>query len=564
MRHVTLDHVVERVDPREQRRPRPAGRRAALTSLAVIETVLVCWVLRAGQPVNIDTLNSHVYVLWSLTHHQQDFAWGPGGPGSYLPTTWNLPWWFLTNHLPGIPVAVYLASLSAACVWLVWLVGWELATRLGSRAPGVPAALGAACAALSAMFLVEVGTTFGDVATAPLVLLGVLLVVRAPTRRGAVVLAGLVTGAAFGLKLTNGPYALGLLALTVVVCRPRLRNAGWCTIGLVVGAVATGGWWWLKMLDRFGNPLFPFLAAAVPSPYGPDANVADHRWSLSPLGVLTMPWTMAAHGYPTETPFRDARWLVLVVLLCIGAVGRLIRPSSTAGALLDHPLTGPVVYLGVSFVAWGLAFGYGRYLLPADLLVGAVLAVMAWQLAARSPAHQAMAGSALALALLLGLETHAPFTTTWDQTWTKVALPPLARQADEVIVLPGNDGLSYVVASAPSDARIVQAPSVFGVTPEAAVRGSRSTGREDTEIRALIENHRGPIVAVMSADEVRRGADVALSYGLTQQDGACEPFLVHVAHLSAEQMDVRGVGAAGAPTIAFWGRTAMVCSWTRT
>lgn len=536
----------------------------SLVSLGVIQTVVVAWVLRAGQPLNVDTLNSHIYVLWSLTHHQQDFAWGPGGPGSYLPTTWNVPWWLLTNHAPGPVVAVYLGVVAGSSVWLVWLLGRDLATRLGVGSPEVVAWFAAGIAFLSAMFHAELGTTFGDVATAPLVLLSVWLVVRAPRRASAVLLAGLTTGAAFGLKLTNGPYVLGLLALVLVMCRPRWRAAGVCAAGSVVGAVVSGGWWWLKMFHRFGNPLFPFFGGVIPSDYGVDGNVGDHRWPLGPSALLSMPWRMAVHGYPTEVPLRDARWLALVVLLAAWLVRRSRDGEGLARrAPLVSPLIGVVAYAIVAFMSWGFAFGYGRYLLAGDLVVSAILAVLVWQLAARTRAHQLLGTLTLVLILLVVVDLQAPYVVGWSDRWSRVALPPVASQRDEVLVLPGNDGLSYVVASAPADARIVQAPSVFSVLSDAAPGATRLTGREDQQIRVLIEGHRGPVVALMSPDDLGRGADVAQSYGMIELDAQCERFRVNIAHLTADELHIKGVGDAGAPAVAYLGRDALACPWVR-
>lgn len=540
-----------------------AARHASLVSLAVIETVVVAWVLRAGQPLTIDTFNSHVYVLWSLTHHQQDFAWAPGGPGSYLPASWNLPWWVLVNHMPGPVVGTYLAALGGLGLWLVWLLGTDLTRRLGLRAPEAVGWLAATLGFLSAMFHVELGTTFGDIATAPLVVASVWVLVRWPRRGSAALLAGASTGAAFGLKLTNGPYALALVALAVVSSSPRVRNVTLCSLGLLAGALATGGWWWLKMAHRFGNPFFPFFASVLPSDYGADGNVADHRWSASIGQLVAMPWRMAVDGYPIETPYRDARWLVVVALLLLWLGVGLRRRPSGAPTRLARPIVGLVVYLMVGFFSWGLAFGYGRYLLAADLVVSVLLAVLAWELAARTRALQLGATLALAMTLVFGLGPQLTFVLSWHERWLDVSLPPLARQRDEVIVLPGNDGLSYVIASAPSDARIVQAPSVFGVLPDALASGARPTGLEDDEIRALIEGHDGPVVALMSADEVDRGADIARSYGRTQVAAECQPFEVHVAHVASTQLQISGVGAAGAPVTAAHRRTAVACSWAR-
>jgi Glycosyltransferase family 87 len=93
------------------------------------------------------------------------------------------------------------------------------------------------------MTLVEVGTSFADILTALPVIAGFALIVSADephwTRN---ILAGLLIGAAVGLKLTNVVFALGAATCLLLSARPLLAIP--ClAIGGVIGAAATGGAW---------------------------------------------------------------------------------------------------------------------------------------------------------------------------------------------------------------------------------------------------------------------------------------------------------------------------------
>ena len=77
---------------------------------------------------------------------------------------------------------------------------------------GTASAIAAAIliAAVGPMTLSEVGTSFSDILTALPILAGCILILSAnEARYGRYVLAGLLIGAAVGLKLTNVVYALG-------------------------------------------------------------------------------------------------------------------------------------------------------------------------------------------------------------------------------------------------------------------------------------------------------------------------------------------------------------------
>jgi hypothetical protein len=552
------------VAPRAPTRPR-AGARAVpldLIALVVIELTATCWVLARGQLLNIDTMNSHVYVLWSLSHRQQDFAWAPGGPGSYLPATWNLPWWLLAEHAPPWCAGLFLALLHGLTIWLVWLLARRLCARGASRHHVLVPVLSTVVAFTSAMFLMELGTTFGDIATAPL-LVGSLVVLAGPPSTAAVrrwLIAGALTGAAFGLKLTNGPYLLAVLASCGWWTLPgrRLRATAWTAAGAVSGALVAGGWWWVKMAARFGNPAFPFFGGILHSSYGRGDDFADARWHLSPLDAMALPWRMATDSYPVETTYRDGRWLLLLV-----ALGLMLVFGRRTGGRTLHRLAPLLGYLGAATLIWVLAFGYGRYLLVADLVLAPVLVVLVVELAGGRRLRLALAGGAVVALLLAALELSPNPAVGWDRSWLHVAVPPVLQQADLLVVLPGNDGLSFVVASLPDDVQMVQAPSVFGVAAgQPAMNGSRAGGREDVEVAALVRAHRGPVVALVDGDDVGAGQRAATVFGRRQADvTSCQQLQVYVMHVAADRIVMRVAAGAGAPAATMAPHTALACPW---
>ena len=116
------------------------------------------------------------------------------------------------------------------------------------------------------MTLSEVGTSFSDILTALPIVAGCILILSADgSRHGRYVLAGLLLGAAVGLKLTNVVYALGAAAAVLAATRPLTATI--CLgVGGVVGALTTGGAWGLMLWRELGNPIFPLFNAVFRSP----------------------------------------------------------------------------------------------------------------------------------------------------------------------------------------------------------------------------------------------------------------------------------------------------------
>jgi len=92
--------------------------------------------------------------------------------------------------------------------------------------------------------------------------------VRRPDER-TMLLFGLAMGLAAGTKTIG--LALGLLvsvpAIAIAIRRRRPKDVGWFTVAALVG----GGWWYVRNLALYGNPLFPLDVGPFRGAYGTDA-----------------------------------------------------------------------------------------------------------------------------------------------------------------------------------------------------------------------------------------------------------------------------------------------------
>ncbi|MEA2863761.1 MAG: hypothetical protein QOC84_1717 [Bradyrhizobium sp.] len=223
-------------------------------------------------------------------------------------------------------------------------------------------------AASGPMTLSEVGTSFSDILTALPVLAGFTLALRERH-----LLAGLLLGAAVGLKLTNIVYALGAAAAVLVAQRP-LRPTISLALGGAIGGVATGGAWSLMLWHETGNPVFPLFNGIFRS---------GELWPVSILDTQFLPRNLwDALAYPiywmlgdnrgSEYPFRDARFAVAMALflLCIGKGLTKRTPIFTRG---DAQL---FVLVGLSYGAWLALFSIQRYAIVLELTCGPLIVLL--------------------------------------------------------------------------------------------------------------------------------------------------------------------------------------------
>jgi hypothetical protein len=136
----------------------------------------------------------------------------------------------------------------------------------------------------------------------------------------ALLAAGAAMGASAGLKLTNATYAVALCAALLtapLAWWQRLRVAFVFGVGVLAGMAMTGGWWFLKMWQTFGNPLFPQFNNLFRSPLAQDNGVIDvffrpQGW----MENLLWPFIFAFNTRRvSEIPLKLALWPVLYVVL---------------------------------------------------------------------------------------------------------------------------------------------------------------------------------------------------------------------------------------------------------
>lgn len=459
------------------------GGRAIRPGLLVFAAgllVYVGWAVWQGQDSNWDLQNYHDYTAYALLHGRHLRDVGPGGFQSYFnPLIYLVPYG-LRAALPPVAAAIALAALQAGVVAMAWLLSGLLPHR--SMAVRAWATL---CGATGAITLSEVGTSFADILLAIPVLGALALLVRADGARLGLVFsrpvfaAGLLVGAATGLKLTNALFAAGLGAAVLLPWprRPVAAALAYGTGGLA-GFALTGGAWAAMLAWKLGNPVFPTFNNLFQSPSAVFSAYGER--SFLPAGVLdaiSYPFRIAAGQHPSaETGFADPRLAIAAVLCPLW----LIRGR-------DRAVVRSMVALWASAALWLGLFAVQRYIVVLEVLAGVLSVHLLAALAPRRYPPAVAAGAAAVVALALTRPAD-----WWHRPWASAYVPrPPPALMEPATVLVASHPMGFWVSALPSASRF------YAVTPTGLAAGGLLRERMAHGVHAPP----GGRMWVMSADQ---------------------------------------------------------------
>jgi hypothetical protein len=477
----------------------PASARPLRPSWLAWLLPLVCaiYAVAAGRDVNWDLLNYHYYNVHAwLTGRRQDLAMGQL-------QTWFNPLLHLPIYLgiEYLPPRIY-ASLIGAVQGLNLVLVWHLARRLWP-APGTLVTSGpllvAATAGLGAGFLTQLGTSFGDaLISIPIIGALCLTLTGGDARRGApltLVAAGMFGGVAVGLKPLAGIYALALGAAVATLPGPLSRRAQRLTqlfIGGVVGVAVSAGWWYWRLWQETGNPLFPYYNDIFQSPlYWTDRFVFAHFLPKTFLAAVFYPWLWLADSTRvSEMRFVDLTIPALVTIGALAGAARVIglRP---AGDTTPRPaLRALTAFWVVGYVLWLTQSSVYRFAVVLEMTAPLLIVVL---LTLWVPAPLLRLRILLVLVPIMLITWPAdfgryPFTARYLAP-AAVAVPP-----GTMVVVAGWAPLSYMASAFPPETPLVRIQSnMHGFA-------DRPNGM-DTEARRRVDNHDGPLLLLLAEPE---------------------------------------------------------------
>jgi hypothetical protein len=333
--------------------------------------------------------------------------------------------------------------------------------------------------------------------------------------------AGVTVGVAAGLKLTAATFAVGLAA-ALLLWRGRSRRALIDTarfaVGAGVGLAVGGGYWAWSLWSRFGNPVFPYFNTVFESPwwlaipiqpwYGPTA-LTD--WLLFPLRLFA-----ATEGFVGELRFRDWR-LPILYLLALGLAARSLlrawraRRGTPAAPALPADVAATwrfvAIFWSASFAVWLALHSNYRYVIPLELLTGAlILVALRLAVPARALPWAAVAATlAVTVSAMYPDWWHVPFR----RHWFEVRVPEIAPNA--IVVTVGDAPVGYTLPFFPADARF------YGIDNNISAPWHRT--RMQAEIAARLDRHDGPLYAL--AFPAGAGTTSLADHGLARVPSTC-------------------------------------------
>ncbi|WP_374363186.1 hypothetical protein [Pseudoduganella danionis] len=419
--------------------------RAPYYAALIVPLLLGLQSLLLGQDDGWDMRNYHLYNPYALLNGRLAIDFSPAGFQSYFNPLLDLPYYLLTRYAPAP-----LAGFVFGCLHGLNFIPLSMMARQLLPGRQRVALLLALAGCLGAGFLSELGNSMGDNLTALPLLWALALLLRhgAAASVRILLLAGLLMGAAAGLKLTNINYAVALCLALLVWPQAwwrRIGQAWWFGVGVLAGLATTAGYWWATMWRLYGNPLFPQFNDIFRSPLA------------APLGVLDtdhLPRTLTeALFWPfiftrdiariAEVPLRQLIWPLLMLLLVAYAVRLLwcryrtvsVTAAQTAPDMAGLPAARVLlVFVLLAYLIWLKLFSIYRYLVPLELLAPLLIWLLCHALMPAARA-QRWAGWALAVCVLYTL----PFVTWGHGGWTAQAFraeaPQLAQPQASVVYM---------------------------------------------------------------------------------------------------------------------------------
>lgn len=353
-----------------------AARKPGLIWLfsAAIGLFALVFVYLRGQDKNWDLLNYHYFSGYSLLHGNYVHDLAPTGLVSFLNPLPNILAFLALSQLAFPASAWAIALVQLLSLPLLVLIARQIGRDLGFSTVGVAELLALALCLLAPLWWSELGTSFSDASTTPIVLAGLYFGLRGIAQGEktlyALVLSGAFFGLAAGLKLTNAPFAIGFLAALLGVSirypwRHLLRLLLLLSGGMVIGFLLTA-WWNIFLFQKWGSPLYPLYNAWFKSPYADPANFREAVWHFKSLAEFAgFLWdAVSGTARTAEILFADAR---LLVFFALTAVALVVRKSRAPQGRLAVAF---LLFLLVGFFVWAVVFAYQRYLIPLEILFG--------------------------------------------------------------------------------------------------------------------------------------------------------------------------------------------------
>jgi hypothetical protein len=447
-----------------------------------------------GQDFNWDQQNYHIAVPFLLLHGTFWDSIAPSGIQSFLNPTVLVVQYAAMRYLSPIGFAILLGIVQTIPFVVSGFICRSLSPSDSRPRALLLAFFGWLVCLISPIALSEAGTTFFDLVTAVPVMLGyALLIYRGQwlslSWSGA--LAGALLGLAAASKLTNAVFVVGLVGFCVTGTEPFAARIRWIAIAGAVAMLcysAAAGYWHLQLWGRFGNPFFPYFNNFFRSPDYPPVAFYDRRFlPQSVFDIWRYPVYWLSGGSPkpfigspsSEQPFNDARWVAVIFggTAYLGAL--LLRPRFARRCLAQRG-TGLFLAIALDYLVWLAMFGYHRYIIPLEILSGAIILFLVNQFRSfvfRLVMLMAICVTSWMIAVVPDWG-HLPWGNYWEE-----AKPMTTSFEGPAIVFLTHRPSAFIVTYLPPETRYVEFGGDFDLSAENDTSFTRRLKREVADNR---------------------------------------------------------------------------------
>jgi hypothetical protein len=499
--------------------PRSRASRLSAQEWLFFGLVVLAWTLftiSLGKGVSWDFRNYHWYAPYAFLTGREGLDVAVAHQATYYNPLLDIPYYWLATHFHSWIAVGALGAAQGLNAIPLYLMARSILRQEEKRiVAGVIALIGMT----GGLSLSLSGTTYYDNILSVLTLGGLaLLVCNRETlatgwlRKGAAIsaLAGLMTGAAVGLKLPEAPFALGFAGALLFLpgdAKHRFVRVAAGGIAGAIGVALTGGYWMVHLAHVTGNPLFPYFNQYFHSPLALAASYRDVRflqhdlWHaiLYPL-LFSIDWRVA-----DDLGYSDIRvGLAYIALIASGAMW-LMKKREPDPLADPEGARGVYAFWIVSYLAWLLVFGIYRYIITLEMLspLVAVAAIGQWRISHR--ARLTLLG-ALGVVILATTGTSEMARAPLGDPYIQVKMPPIRRPHHTIILMTGEAPMGYIVPSLPPSVPVLRIDG-WMIQPQ---DGSRLTA--GTKARVAV--FKGDLFLISDPYEMDRARAALAGYGL--------------------------------------------------
>ena len=464
-----------------------------------------------GKEAKWDTLDYHLYSGFIALHDRFAQDYFAAGAGSYFNPYAYAPFYLLVSAgLPALAIASLLALVHGTILWVTYELALCSCPSIERRTCIAVGLWSVALAFLNPVLIEQLGSSYADITTASLALLGWLLLARAIRTPHAwlPLCAGLVLGAATALKLTNAVHAVAAFALIGVMPRPvaAVRCGLYYAGGLALSFTAVAGPWAYQLARHFGNPFFPLLNTVFRSPEFTSAALRHYRFI--PENLLEGLWRPFALADPVpvvqvEEIAPDLRYAVLLLLLAFIGMRWLWQRRRVLPAAAMPPesraatrvLTGLLLGLTIDWMLWLSASGNGRYFLPAACVAAVVLVALAFRISERRPRLRAYLLTAIVALQSFGLYVgadHGASRVPWGGPWFEVRVPARLASEPSLYLTMGAQANSFLAPYLAPGSGLINFAGLYPLSPHGPTGAhiAASVARYAPHVRVLVRGAR--------------------------------------------------------------------------